>query len=182
MKKLVILLTIVAILFAVAVVAASCADFVRYADIESAKDAVSALVENQPAPTDIEYSLERYNQVRRVYWVNGQREKAIALPCEIVKPLGYVVLFSSTGAIIQSFVVDGKVSYLGSYLVPMYEYNGGYSKEIPALDGCYGADAEGIFFFTTDGKYIEWTGDYLYSDIPFLVDEAVLTIEVSDNE
>ena len=32
-------------------------------------------------------------------------------------------------------------------------------------------------FFTTDGKYVEWSGDYLYSDMPFEVDEPVLTIK-----
>lgn len=33
---------------------------------------------------------------------------------------------------------------------------------------------QAYFFFTTDGKYIEWTGDFLYSDIPFEVDKPVL--------
>ena len=28
-----------------------------------------------------------------------------------------------------------------------------------------GSNDDGIFFFTTDGKYIEWNGTYLYSDI-----------------
>ena len=48
------------------------------------------LAERQPTPVDIEYSLERYNLIRRAYWVNGMREKANALPCEIEKPLGYI--------------------------------------------------------------------------------------------
>ena len=39
----------------------------------------------------------------------------------------------------------------------------------------------GIFFFTPDGKYIEWSGDYLYSDIPFEVKSPVLTIAVGGN-
>ena len=34
----------------------------------------------------------------------------------------------------------------------------------------------GIFFFTPDGKYVEWTGTYLYSDIPFEVDDPVVKI------
>ena len=32
----------------------------------------------------------------------------------------------------------------------------------------------GIFFFTPDGKYIEWSGDYLYSDIPFTIDAPIV--------
>ena len=44
------------------------------------------------------------------------------------------------------------------------------------IDGSYGANDNGIFFFTTDSRYIEWTGEYLYSDIPFEVDDPVLKV------
>lgn len=82
--------------------------------IEAAQNAVGNIVENQPVPTDIEYSLERYNIIKRAYWVNGQREKAMALPCAVQCPLGYIVLLS--GAVVGKFVVDGKVSSLNSQL------------------------------------------------------------------
>ena len=142
---------------------------------QAAKD----LQSNQPTSTDIEYSLERYNLIRRAYWVNGQREKANMLPCEVQKPLGYVVLFSGT-AVVGSFVVDGKVSSLNSYLTPDSEYYEGVSGNewIADIDGTYGSNDNGIFFFTPDGKYIEWTGTYLYSDIPFEVDDPVIKMEV----
>ena len=152
-------------------------------------------LENQPAPTDLDYSLERYNVIRRAYWVNGQREKANSLQCEVEKPLGYIVLFSEAGAVVGNFIVDGKVSSLNSYLFPAqtdYDWSGDtvgsgdgtwtsasssgsvYTVENPGIDGAYGQNVTGIFFFTTDGKYIEWTGDFLYSDIPFEVDKPVL--------
>lgn len=141
---------------------------------------------NQPTPTDINYSLERYNLIRRAYWVNGQREKANALVCEIEKPLGYIVLFGESGTVISSFVVDGKVSSLNSYLSPdseYYEKNGStggtgtyLNKWIADVDGSYGENDAGIFFFTPDGKYIEWTGTYLYSDIPFIVEDPVVKV------
>ena len=56
------------------------------ADITKTEKAANNLQSNQPTPTDLDYSLERYNLIRRAYWVNGQREKAIALPCEVSKP------------------------------------------------------------------------------------------------
>ena len=156
-------------------------------DITNTKDVVNKLVDNQPTPTDINYSLERYNLIRRAYWVNGQREKAIALPCEIVRPLGYIVLFSNSGAVIGRFIVDGKVSSLNSFLTPNMvqdwkSKNSGVivETELPDIDGSYGENIEGIFFFTTDGKYLEWTGDFLYSDIPFSVDDPILKTE--DNQ
>lgn len=149
------------------------------------------LATNQPTPTDIDYSLERYNLIRRAYWVNGQREKANTLVCEIEKPLGYIVLFTDNGAVVGSFIVDGKVSSLNSYLTPdseAYEiggeatdneiYTNGTEENdwLADVDGSYGENDNGIFFFTPDGKYIEWTGTYLYSDIPFEVENPVLKV------
>lgn len=139
------------------------------------------LAKNQPTPTDIDYSLERYNLIRRAYWVNGQREKAINLPCPVQKPFGYIVLFTEQGGIVGSFVVDGKVSALSNFLTPISE---GYSSStyidwLPDVDGTYGEnDSFGIFFFTPDGKYIEWTGTYLYSDIPMNVQDPIIKYEV----
>lgn len=137
----------------------------------------SDLQKNQPTPTDIEYSLERYNLIRRAYWVNGQREKANAIPCQLEKPLGYIVLFAGN-TVAGSFIVDGKVSSLNSFLTPDSKYysDASMNEWIADIDGSYGENDGGIFFFTPDGKYIEWTGDYLYSDIPFEVTDPVLTI------
>lgn len=147
------------------------------------------LQSRQPTPTDIEYSLERYNLTRRAYWVNGKREKASALICEIQKPLGYVVLIAESGAVVGSFVVDGKISSLNSYLTPdstYYEFvyggNGTFRNEwLPDVDGSYGFNDDGIFFFTPQGQYVEWNGGYLYSDIPFQVDDPVVKYEVVSN-
>ena len=152
------------------------------ADTQATKAIADILQRNQPTPTDIDYSLERYNLIRRAYWVNGQREKAASVPCAIQKPLGYIVLFTENGSVVGRFVVDGKVTSLNSYLTPdseYYEYipgkGYGTNKWLADVDGSYGSnDANGIFFFTTDGKYIEWTGDYLYSDIPFDVDSPII--------
>ena len=154
-------------------------------DTENTMKAANNLQSNQPTPTDIEYSLERYNLIRRTYWVNGQREKANALPCEVEKPLGYIVLFGESGAVIGSFVVDGKVSSLNSFLTPDSEYyemdmNRSTIKDnkwLADVDGSYGENDNGIFFFTPDGKYIEWTGIYLYSDIPFEVENPIVRVK-----
>lgn len=148
------------------------------------------LSKSQPTPTDIDYSLERYNLIRRAYWVNGQREKANTLVCNVDKPLGYIALFLENGSCVGKFIVDGKVTSLNSYLTPDSEcyasageavdsviYTNG-TEEIdwlPDVDGSYGENDKGIFFFTPDGKYIEWTGTYLYSDIPFEVKDVVVT-------
>lgn len=167
------------------------------ADTRQTLITASRLQENQPTPTDIDYSLERYNLIRRAYWVNGQREKAMSLPCEIAEiPLGYVVLFTESGGVVGRFCVQGKVSSLNSFLTPDSEYYSGEStavstvkrngnlsetnyeyvnKWLADVDGSYGENDTGIFFFTPDGKYIEWNGCYLYSDIPFEVQNPVVS-------
>lgn len=195
MKKVFAIIMLIAML---AVFCAGCAyDYEEsgsMVDKNNTMEVADKLQTNQPTPTDIDYSLERYNLIRRAYWVNGRREKANALPCEVEKPLGYIVLFTDNGAVVGSFVVDGKVSSLNSFLTPdseYYEKATGYrsnsdsstpnvydysNKWIADVDGSYGENDAGIFFFTPDGKYIEWTGTYLYSDIPFIVDDPVLKV------
>lgn len=154
-------------------------------DREATMAVSASLTSRQPTPTDIDFSLERYNLIRRAYWVNGQREKAAAVVCKVEKPLGYIVLFSGN-AVVGSFIVDGKVSSLNSYLTPDSEYydfvyNGTsriyMNNWLADVDGSYGENDNGIFFFTPDGKYIEWTGEYLYSDIPFTVNDPVVTVK-----
>lgn len=123
-------------------------------DVEATLNMGNTLAENQPTPTGIDYSLERYNLIRRTYWVNGQRERANTLVCEIEKPLGYIALFLENGACAGKFIVDGKISSLNSFLTPDSEYyelvyGGTYSREnkwLPDVDGSYGSNDNGIFF------------------------------------
>ena len=192
MKKIVsfILALGLALIMAVCFTGCGSSETVAYStevDMQSTLSVGDKLSHNQPTPTDINYSLERYNLIKRAYWVNGQREKANTLPCAVEKPLGYIVLFTDNGAVVGSFVVDGKVSSLNSFLTPDSEYyeqeyyNSGSSVGdgndwLPDVDGSYGTNDAGIFFFTPDGKYIEWTGTYLYSDIPFIVNNPVLKV------
>lgn len=155
-------------------------------NINDTQRVTDKLTYSQKTPTDIDYSLERYNLIRRSYWVNGQREKANTLVCAVDKPLGYIVLFTEAGGVVGRFIVDGKVSSLNSFLSPDYiedyygSYNGGYttvSTQLVDVDGSYGENDNGIFFFTPDGKYVEWTGIYLYSDIPFELDTPTVLLQ-----
>lgn len=189
MKKIVSILLLVAVTLSMFAGCGSETTEVTTSDVEKQQAIAQTLEQSQPTPTDIDYSLERYNLIRRAYWVNGQREKALAHPCPVEKPLGYVVLMLEGVGVVGSYVVDGKVSSLNSFLTPDSEY---YEQEyagdgdsadwtpndwLPDVDGSYGENDAGIFFFTPDGKYIEWTGTYIYSDIPFVVENPILTIQ-----
>lgn len=183
MKKNVSILLLVAI--TICMLAGCDSDYQEQtSDVEKQQSITKDLQQSQPTPTDIDYSLERYNLIRRAYWVNGQREKALSLPCPVEKPLGYVVLMLEGVGVVGNYVIDGKVSSLNSFLTPdseYYEYSAGETSKknnwLADVDGSYGENDNGIFFFTTDGKYIEWTGTYIYSDIPYIVDDPILKVQ-----
>lgn len=190
MKKFLIVIMTLVMLFTFAGCDYESVSAGSYSDTHNNMNIANKLQSNQPTPTDIDYSLERYNLIRRAYWVNGMREKANTLPCEVEKPLGYIVLFTESGAVVGSFVVDGKVSSLNSFLTPdseYYEYTpaGEYSAKndwLSDVDGSYGENDNGIFFFSVQGNYYEWTGIYLYTDVPMIIDEPVIKFEGRVNE
>lgn len=102
------------------------------------------------------------------------------LVCPIEKPLGYIVIFAGN-TVAGRFVVDGKVSSLNSFLTPSnidtyYTQGAVITTEMADVDGSYGENDNGIFFFTPNGNYIEWTGEYLYSDIPFEIDNPIVKV------
>lgn len=109
----------------------------------------------------------------------------------------YVYLVSF-GKVMAFYPVKGQVVSLRSYLAPVERITNssgrpcsentiscsggdGYVTETPDIDGTYGENIDGIFFFTADtNAYVEWKGDYLVSDQPLsLVTpvELVRTIE-----
>ena len=176
MKKIV----MVVLIFTILVVSLTACDTTGSGqDIVSTREVANNLAISQPTPTDINFSLERYNLMRRAYWVNGQREKANSIICEVPKPFGYIILFAGN-APVSRFIVDGKVSSLNSFLTPNtydeYVTQGGVKTiELSDVDGSYGENDNGIFFFTVDGNYVEWTGEYLYSDIPIEIDNPIVS-------
>lgn len=179
MKKIIKLV----ILISLTILVGGCEGRYRGDDIKNQLEVASKLEKAQGTPTDIDYSLERYNLIKRSYWVNGQREKAINLPTPMSLPLGNIILFSAN-TIIGQFNVEGKVSSLNSMLTPPSEkYSSSYVSEwLSDVDGSYGVNDGGIFFFTTDGKYVEWNGGYLYSDLPMFVDNPTVKIKEAIDE
>lgn len=113
-----------------------------------------------PIPT-LPVSQERNNLVKRATRINVQNMSSC------------VILFTPSGAVVGKFAVNGKVSSLNSYLLSgdqlVNGVSGGYTQsmvvEQPDIDGAYGKNAEGVFFFdaVTDA-YIEWGGPYFWSD------------------
>lgn len=122
--------------------------------------------QNVPIP-EIKTSAERKNISERAKLFDNENK------------ITYIYLINY-GKVMAFFTVKGKVSSLNSYLTPLdkivnnsgktcsYSSNSGscYVVSAPDIDGAYGQNSEGIFFFTTENAYVEWQGDYMVSDQP----------------
>lgn len=133
----------------------------------------SRLLKATPAP-QLDDSQERKNFIERLKRLNDSSK------------VGYVYLVGNQGQIIGYYTIKGKVSSLNSLLTTPEQIvddpNGSYDSgsvvvPSPDLDGSYGANPEGVFFFTTAGAMIEWTGDYMYSDQPMSFTSKPILVE-----
>lgn len=180
-KKITVIITAIILIVTMTFLLTGCTVDASYGDTLKTKKVADNLQEKQPTPTDINYSLQRYNLIRRAYWVNGQREKARTLPCEIEKPLGYIYFFLEGVGCVARYTVDGQITSLQTYLTPdSEEYAASYSEWLADVDGTYGDNQNGIFFFTVDGNYIEWNGIYQYSDIYYEISDPILKTVIVD--
>lgn len=139
----------------------------------------SAFNLSAPIPK-LSISQERNNLVKRATRINVQNMS------------GCVNLIAENGILVASFVVSGKVSSLNSYLLsseqiirdPNISSVAGSSLivEQPDIDGAYGENSDGVFFFTADtDAYVEWKGAYLYTDQCLVTTSSPLLVQ-STNE
>lgn len=150
------------------------------------KDEMKATEENQkrllqstPIPK-LDRSLERDNLSKRLQLIND--------PNKIM----FIYLMSDTGQIVMQDDVRGKVSSLNSLLTTPQQIinkdgdfcNTNWSStslcftvDSPDIDGSYGRNPEGIFWFNSTGAYREWTGKYVVSDQSFSISTPITLIK-----
>lgn len=121
------------------------------------------LLESQPPPK-LDWSLERENIMKRTtLWNNPNK-------------VSYIYLVNY-GKVMAFYTIKGKVSSVNSQITNPEQvidsnsayriYNGNaITVPSPSEDGSYGTNGDAIFFFTTDGAYVEWAGDYMLADQP----------------
>lgn len=114
-----------------------------------------------PAPK-LESSLERINISKRLTLFSD--------PAKI----SYIYL-TSYGKVMAFYTVKGKITSGSKRLSSSQEQRGSCDNyqgsnctpfESPELDGTYGSSASYIFFWTTDGTYVQWNGEYMLADQP----------------
>jgi hypothetical protein len=138
----------------------------------------SKLLQRQPPPK-IDFSNERENLSKRVKeWNNPNK-------------IGYIYCLSDTGVPIAFYAIKGKVSSVNSMLTTnlqivkdpntRYETEGSLLMESPNFDGSYGTNGDAIFFYLTDGTYMEWNGKYMLASQPVkLSQQPLMTYQVKD--
>jgi hypothetical protein len=118
------------------------------------------LLASQPPPK-LDWSLERDNISRRTNLWNDKNK------------VSYIYLVNY-GKVMAFYTIKGKVSSVNSQITNTEQLKtGGNSSSYwavtlpsPSEDGSYGINGDAIFFFTTEGAYVEWQGDYMLADQP----------------
>lgn len=145
-------------------------------EMRATEENQQSLYRSDPIP-DMSKSLERQNLIRRYETLNDQNEV-------------FHVYLMSHGKVVSYFTAQGKVSSVNSKLTNPKHFvecdrgsDGEWEKlhnrdddcvvPSPQLDGSYGTNGDGVFFFTTDGSYVEWNGEYVVSQRPLNIQTPV---------
>lgn len=145
------------------------------------------LVRAQP-PFQMDESLERQNLIDRYQYLNDRSN------------VHHVYMLSHDGKVMNYEVAQGKVSSVNSKLTndvqivrtPDCSYSSGSGAgsegacyktvESPQMDGSYGENGDAIFFFTSDGHYVEYNGIYVVSEEPKQITTEVTLVESTDED
>lgn len=147
---------------AVALLAASCDGSVNQ-PIQNQVNANQNKLENAVPLPQLNNSLERANISKRLQLFDDQNK------------VSYIYLVSF-GKVMSFYTIKGKVTSSSKRLTSNQQLthndndcssgNCDLVTESPSLDGTYGASDNYIFFWTTDGVYVQWSGDYMEVDQP----------------
>lgn len=126
------------------------------------------LVKANPPPK-LDRSLERENLIKRYTFLNDQNKMFYVYLISYGKVMGYYTAQGKISSINSRLTQEEQVVYYrpgvgNSRLIG--DVNGYQNVGSPQLDGSYGTNGDGIFFFTTEGAYVEWNGEYIVSDFP----------------
>jgi hypothetical protein len=149
-------------------------------EMQSSKNEANAreIASRNGMPT-LTRSLDYENVKRRAVYLNQGNN------------IGYLYLLTENGQLVRESQVLGKVTSLNTFITPMEEvkiikHAGDASMRMetpvvisaPDVDGTYGENVTGIFWFTPEGAYQEWNGKYIFSSerltfqsIPILINQ-----------
>ena len=138
-------------------------------------------MEDTQGTYQITHSVERDNVNKRLALAND--------PTQIM----WVYCLSDMGNVIISSPVVGKVSSSTKRLEPSSgeRYGTGIdthsiggerytSNELMGADGTFGSSDPYVYWFTPEGQYLQWNGEYVVSNVPLKLERAVFNIRDID--
>ena len=144
---------------------------------QATTEAQQAIHLKSTPPPRLKASQERKNLTERLERFNTDSK------------VSYIYLISY-GKVMAFYTVKGKVSSVNSLLttpdqIKSFQHaNGGDHSVVvasPDLDGSYGSNGDAVFFFTTDGTYVEWNDAYMLCDKPLkMTTPPQLTIQLEE--
>jgi hypothetical protein len=173
-KKL--LVSAVALVGILSITAGSCTDDkksnVNAAGQAQTQSAVGNLQKVVPAYTPKDSAERRNINERLKRWENPNK-------------VGYIALLAWDGTLVWYGTIKGKPSSMNSVNTNSEDREcsgtdgtGCTTRQSPDLDGSWGDNPTGIFFFDSAGIYHEWTGIYFLSDAPSkLTQQPKLSVE-----
>ena len=136
------------------------------------------LIKANPNPK-LDRSLERENLIRRYEFLNDQNKIFYVYLVDYGKVMGYYTAKGKISSVNSRLTQEEQIVYARDYgygnVMTSY-IEGFHTVGSPQLDGSYGTNGDGIFFFTTEGAYVEWNGEYLISDFPLTMTQPPLLI------
>lgn len=172
LKNKKILVSLTALMCFIMLTAQSCED---NGDSQNQKSAKTTNQYTEAAMKSVPYPLEA---MKASGWIERQNIKERLLRYSKANKISYIYFLSSQGQLIASYTVKGKVSSTASQLTASQKVDtsGGQGAsttiDLPDDSATWGPTDPGIFFFTTDGVMIQWTGDYVLSDAPLGITTA----------
>ena len=96
--------------------------------------------------------------------------------------IGYILLLNYAGQPILYTTIKGKVTSSSKRLTPPDRYSSlgpnGFIRAGASDEGTYGNSDSYVYFWDQNGRYFQWSGQYLYSDQPIRVTIEPLVVNV----
>ena len=141
------------------------------------------LVRGQP-PQMMDSSLERQNLINRYEYLNDENNVHHVYLIDEGQVMGYYVAQGKVSSVNSKLTNDKQIvkaqraGFDSSGEGPGGAHGPNYKVvESPQMDGSYGTNGPGIFFFTTSGDYVETDLDYVVSEEPRNIQDEVILVD-----
>lgn len=94
--------------------------------------------------------------------------------------LGFIVLLNESGQPILYTGVKGKVTSSGKRLTSPEIISNSMIRAGPSDEGTFGSSDPYVYFWTSDGQYMQWNGKYLYSNSPIRLRVEPLVVSLGE--